>query len=70
MTEEVQRFPNGDRKYLSHIELEKQGWRRGDYRDRPCKNCGAMGEWWGRPGQEDWTFFNKHTTQAHSCNPR
>ncbi len=38
MSEPVPRFPNGDRKYPSHIELEKQGWIRGDYLDRPCNS--------------------------------
>jgi hypothetical protein len=74
MTEPVPRFPNGDRKYPSHIELEEQGWIRGDYPDRPCKLCGEKCEWWGRAliGSGGWTLFNPRTTQQHkeTCKPR
>jgi hypothetical protein len=43
----VLRFPNGDKKYPSHVELEKQGWIRGDYPNRNCDRCGHICEWWG-----------------------
>ena len=74
VTEPVPRFPNGDRKYPSHVELEKQGWVRGDYSDRPCKLCGEKCEWWGRApiGSGGWRLFNPRTTQQHeeTCKPR
>jgi hypothetical protein len=70
--EAIHRFPTGDRKYPSQIELEKQGWIRGDYRDRPCERCGQICEWWGLRGKEDWTLFNWHITQLHAetCKPK
>ena len=65
----VLRFSNGDRKYPAHVELEKQGWIRGDYPNRRCKYCGRIGEWWGRApiGSGGWTLFNPHSTTKHSC---
>jgi hypothetical protein len=45
----VLRFPNGDRKYPSHVELEKQGWIRGEYPNKNCERCGKIFEWGGRP---------------------
>ena len=62
------RFPNGARKYPSHVELESQGWIRGDHPDRPCRNCGVMCEWWGRApiGSGGWTLFNQRTSTPHS----
>jgi hypothetical protein len=70
MTESlVLRFPNGDKKHASHVELEKQGWIRGDYRNRPCVRCRCMCEWWGRApiGSGGWTLFDWHSTTKHSC---
>jgi hypothetical protein len=67
MSDDVPRFPNGDRKFPSHIELERQGWVRGDYPARLCKVCGQLCEWWGRApiGSGDWTFFEARTTNDH-----
>ena len=65
----VLRFPNGDRKYPSHVELEKQGWTRGEYPNKNCERCGQICEWWGRApiGSGGWKLFNFHSTTQHIC---
>lgn len=74
MDEPFQRFPNGDRKFTSHIELEKQGWHRGDHPNRKCRDCGDMCEWWGKGPTESrkWELFNVRTTTMHkeTCSAR
>lgn len=68
VSELIARFPNGDRKYPSHIELEVKGWIRGEHPNRACNVCGEMCEWWGRApiGSGEWTLFNGRTTTRHS----
>lgn len=66
MSEPVVRYPNGDRKYPSHFELEKLGWLRGDPAHKRCQFCGESCEWWGRQGRVGWKLFNLRTTQKHS----
>lgn len=64
----VLRFPNGDRKYPSHVELEKQGWIRGEYPNKNCERCGKIFEWGGAPiGSGHWKLFDFHSTTMHIC---
>jgi hypothetical protein len=66
MTDDVIRWPQGDQKYPSHIQLSEQGWIRGDPTTKVCHTCGALCEWWGAPERGDWKLFNVRTTQLHS----
>lgn len=67
-SEVVPRFPNGDRKYPSHIELEHLCWNRGDHKDRPCSVCGKLCEWWEKAprGSGEYALFERRTTINHT----
>jgi hypothetical protein len=64
--DDVPRWPQGDRMYLSHITLKELGWIPGDPKTKVCISCGALCEWWGTPDRTDWKLFNLRTTQRHS----
>jgi hypothetical protein len=67
MADDLPRWPNGDRKYESHFELEKQGLERGDYPFTKTCRCGALIEFWAPKGRTDWKAYDAQTTERHKC---